>query len=243
MNEGASLRFLSLEQCLGLRRGYLVTVNMQHIYEARRSTFVSDAIFHDPGAHHCLDGRGAVGLFRRIIPGDLPLVQGNVVIERWLMEAGAARLLVIGSNQSIVRQVAEQYPDVVLIVDDSIIRIGTEEDAQRWAAVLAVRHPGPWDLIAIALGVPKQEVLARALQHRLDAPIFCLGGSFEIIADVLPRSPETFQRLGLEGLWRLVMEPSRKRWERLVRSYASFFALRARAPSLERLTGRGKNDG
>jgi hypothetical protein len=41
----------------------------------------------------------------------------------------------------------------------------------------------------------------------------------------------------MEGVWRLLIEPSTKRVKRLVLSYGAFFALRARSPSLKQLTG------
>lgn len=234
-------RFLTLEQCLSLRQGYLVTVNMQHIYESQRSRLFTEAIFRDQGAHHCLDGRGAAVLFRRAHSECFPLVQGNVLLDRWLTRARHARLLVIGSKEEFVRVVSQRYPHVSITLDDRHIAITTADDAEHWATELASRYPGPWDLIAIALGVPKQEVLAQSLQHKLVAPIYCIGGSFEILANALPRSPTIFQYLGLEGVWRLFMEPSIKRWKRLVRSYMAFIELRLREPSLERLTGGGQD--
>lgn len=240
MSKGAPPNFLSLEQCLAMTRGYLVTVNVQHIYEAQASPMASQALFGDPGAHHCIDGRGAALLFGRVMHGSqLPLVQGNVLLREWLNHSEDARLLVIGSNETIVAKVMTGYPDIVSVVDSRMIDIASYEDAERWAGDIAARHPGPWDMVAIALGVPKQELLGQALQHRISAPIYCLGGSFEILADALPRSPRWVQAIGLEGVWRLALEPSRKRIERLFRSYATFARLRLCNASLEQLTGRG----
>jgi len=231
--------FFTLEQCIGLDRGYLVTVNMQHIYEAQRSPLVAAALFGDPGARHCLDGRGAATLFQRLGLADTTLVQGNVLLDQWLKRARGGRLLVIGSSRAIVRKVTDGYPSIETVVDERIVQISSTAEAQAMADEFAATHSGAWSLIAVALGVPKQELLAQALQHRFAAPIYCIGGSFEILADMFPRSPRWIQAIGLEGVWRLLIEPSGKRMERLIRSYATFFALRARAPSLRRLTGGG----
>lgn len=230
--------FLTMEQCLDLDRGYLVTVNMQHIYEARRSPVAAAALFGDPGARYCLDGRGAATLFKRVTLDEAPLVQGNTLLDRWLKRTDRGRLLVIGSSKAIVDKVVGRYSHIDTVTDEQIIRIASREQAMTVADALAQAHPGQWDLIAVALGVPKQELLAQALQHRLAAPIYCIGGSFEILANALPRSPRWIQAVGLEGAWRLFLEPTTKRVERLLRSYATFFALRARAPSLGQLTGQ-----
>lgn len=239
MNDFATPVFLSEEECLGLRRGYLVTVNIQHIYEARGSERASRALFGNDGAHHCIDGRGAAALFGRThSQRPLPLVQGNALLERWLAGAETARLLVIGSSTATVRHVMERYPGVEAVVDDRIVRIGSPDEAERCAGDIASAYPGPWDLVAIALGVPKQEELANALHPLLDAPIFCIGGSFEILANAFPRSPSWIQAIGLEGMWRLALEPSRKRIERLFRTYWTFAHLYFRRASVEQLMGR-----
>lgn len=232
--------FLTMDQCLNLDRGYLVTVNMQHIYEARRSPLAAWALFGDPHARHCLDGRGAATLFRRVTSEEAQLVQGNMLLDRWLQRADGGRLLVIGSSETAVRKVTGAYPRIDTVVDERIIRIASVAEAVTVADELAQAHSGPWNLIAIALGVPKQELLAQALQYRMAAPIYCIGGSFEILADAFPRSPRWIQAVGMEGVWRLLLEPSTKRVERLLRSYATFFALRGRAPTLGQLTG-GEN--
>lgn len=229
--------FLSADQCLALTRGYLVTVNMQHIYEARASRLSANAIFGDAGAHHCLDGRGAAALFERAMPGVKPLVHGNVLLDHWLKRAAGGRLLVIGSSAAAVAKVMARHSLLETVVDERAIHITSTQEAERWADDLARRHLGGWSLIAVALGVPKQELLAQALQNRFVAPIFCLGGSFEILADALPRSPRWIQAVGLEGVWRLLIEPSRKRVDRLARSYAAFLALRLKSPSIPALTG------
>jgi N-acetylglucosaminyldiphosphoundecaprenol N-acetyl-beta-D-mannosaminyltransferase len=239
MKEVESPVFLSERECLALDRGYLVTVNVQHIYEARASEQVSQAVFADAGARHCIDGRGAAALFGRASArSDLPLVQGNVLLRRWLKEASHVRLLVVGSNAATVRRVLADYPSVDATVDERMIRVASPSDAQSAAQEIAREHPGQWDLVALALGVPKQELLAQALQHQVAAPIYCIGGSFEILADAFPRSPAWVQAVGLEGVWRLALEPSRKRVERLFRTYATFADLYLRRASLRQLMGR-----
>lgn len=230
-------KFLNLDQCLNLKQGYLVTVNMQHIYEARRSPMIASAIFGDAATRYCLDGRGAAKLFERFVSVDLPLVQGNVLLDRWLNLAAGKRLLVIGSSPENVGRVMQKFPDVEFVVDSGNIRIHSKLDAIAIADGLSAAHPGRWDLIAIALGVPKQELLAQALHDRINAPIFCIGGSFEILGDTLPRSPRWIQVIGMEGIWRLALEPSAKRIDRIVQSYATFFRLRFSSPSITALTG------
>jgi N-acetylglucosaminyldiphosphoundecaprenol N-acetyl-beta-D-mannosaminyltransferase len=72
-------------------------------------------------------------------------------------------------------------------------------------------------VVFIALGAPKQEIVANVLRdylrlNKLPVILMTVGGSFDIIAGVTPRAPMVFRQLGLEWLWRLVQEPWR--WKR-----------------------------
>ena len=77
------------------------------------------------------------------------------------------------------------------------------------------------DLVFVALGAPTQELWIdqhRALLSRNKVKIaMAVGGSFDYLLNKLPRAPYWFRRLGLEWLFRLIIEPWRlKRQLRLV---------------------------
>lgn len=235
-------QFLDFAECLELNSGYLVTLNMQHLYECRRSGRLRDAIFASSDARLCIDGRGAQKLFERATGRSLPLVAGNAFLAAWLRQSAGHRVLVIGSTGAVVSKVAALHPDLRIEHNDSHFTLKDDPDAAGIADALLERHGRGWDGIVLALGVPKQEIIARALARDVpDIPIFCIGGSLEMIAGLLPRSPALVQRLGLEGVWRLVLEPSGKRIERLVLSYLNFFDLMARPKRFAVLFG-GEGD-
>ncbi|MBS1706622.1 MAG: WecB/TagA/CpsF family glycosyltransferase [Armatimonadetes bacterium] len=74
-------------------------------------------------------------------------------------------------------------------------------------------------LIFIALGVPKQDLVAIKLRKRFpEALILGVGGTFELIAGLKPRAPQWMQKSGLEWLWRLSIEP-RRLWRRYLVLY------------------------
>ncbi|WP_066647148.1 MULTISPECIES: WecB/TagA/CpsF family glycosyltransferase [Sphingomonas] len=235
------LNFLGLDGCLALRSGYLVTVNMQHLYECRRVPELRDCIFASRHAHLCVDGHGAHKLLASRAEGPVELVAGNRMLDAWLAAGAGKRLLVIGSDAETMAIIRRKFPALEIVQDDRRIPPLDIAGGAAVAATLVEAHGRQWDGIAIALGVPKQEFLARGLAELIsDAPIFCIGGSFEMIADRLPRSPQWLQRLGLEGVWRLALEPNGKRVERLVLSYANFFDLLLRPSRLEALLGTGR---
>jgi N-acetylglucosaminyldiphosphoundecaprenol N-acetyl-beta-D-mannosaminyltransferase len=74
-------------------------------------------------------------------------------------------------------------------------------------------------LVFIALGVPKQDMVARVMREKLpEAVIIGVGGTFELIAGLKPRAPRWMQSSGLEWLFRLYVEP-RRLWRRYLVIY------------------------
>ncbi|MFS8641201.1 MAG: WecB/TagA/CpsF family glycosyltransferase, partial [Symbiobacteriaceae bacterium] len=51
-----------------------------------------------------------------------------------------------------------------------------------------------------------------------------VGGGFDVLAGVARRAPTWVQRAGLEGVYRLLLEP-RKRWRRVIVDNARFLAM------------------
>jgi N-acetylglucosaminyldiphosphoundecaprenol N-acetyl-beta-D-mannosaminyltransferase len=69
-------------------------------------------------------------------------------------------------------------------------------------------------IVFVALGPPKQEYFIQKLStiYPLRSTIFmAVGGSFDILSGRLRRAPVWMRNLGLEWLWRLILEPWRFR--------------------------------
>lgn len=65
-------------------------------------------------------------------------------------------------------------------------------------------------LVLVALGVPKQDIVCDHLRRRLrHLVVVGVGGSFDFLAGLKPRAPFWMQRFGLETLFRLGSEPRR----------------------------------
>jgi len=83
----------------------------------------------------------------------------------------------------------------------------TDEGVQRTVAKVAAAGP---DLVFVALGFPRQERLINRLRQELPGAWFVgCGGAITMLAGVTPRAPRTMQRLGLEWVHRLALEPRR----------------------------------
>ncbi len=66
------------------------------------------------------------------------------------------------------------------------------------------------ELICVAMGSPKQEVLMERLRKEHPLAFYMgVGGTFDVFAGRVKRAPLVFQRLNLEWFYRLAKEPKR----------------------------------
>ena len=90
------------------------------------------------------------------------------------------------------------------------------------------------DFLMVCLGSPKQEMWMSANAGRLSCGLMAgLGGSLDVLAGNVQRAPETWRRLGLEWLYRVIKEP--KRLGRVMKLPA--FVLEAAAEGRRRRNG------
>jgi N-acetylglucosaminyldiphosphoundecaprenol N-acetyl-beta-D-mannosaminyltransferase len=84
---------------------------------------------------------------------------------------------------------------------------GQEDERQRALEVIQRARP---DVVAVALGAPKQErwILSDGVRTGAAAFLAC-GGTFEMLAGIKKRPPEWAKRASMEWLWRLAQDPGR----------------------------------
>mgnify|MGYP001563192479 FL=1 len=123
------------------------------------------------------------------------------------------RVYCLGASEEVSSRVAERiavdYPNVVLAGRHH--GYFSEAESAGIAEDIAKARP---DILLVAITSPrKEQFLARWSEH-IGAPI-ChgVGGSFDVLAGKVQRASESWQRLGLEWLYRLKQEPGRM-WRR-----------------------------
>lgn len=90
--------------------------------------------------------------------------------------------------------------------------------------VKLIKESNP-DILLVGLGAPKQEKWIYKHSKELNVPVSIgVGATFEFIAGVVKRAPRWMQKVGLEWLWRLMMEPQRL-WKRYLIDDMRFFWL------------------
>jgi N-acetylglucosaminyldiphosphoundecaprenol N-acetyl-beta-D-mannosaminyltransferase len=119
-----------------------------------------------------------------------------------------------------------------------------ENDPAEEERVLQLVNAHEPDLLCVAFGAPKQEIWMQRNRNRLRVgAILPVGAAFDTQSGLRRRAPAIFQRLALEWLFRLAMEPLRL-WRRYLFGNAQFagLVLRQWLRQTTRSFGRGAKD-
>jgi N-acetylglucosaminyldiphosphoundecaprenol N-acetyl-beta-D-mannosaminyltransferase len=138
------------------------------------------------------------------------------------------RFFLLGASEAVSLKVAERiaelYPGAVVAGR----RNGyfTEQEDPEVAESIARSKA---DILLVAITSPKKEKFMARWGATMGVPV-ChgVGGSFDVMAGKVERAPESWQRLGLEWLYRLKQEPGRL-WQRYLETNTIFCWLLLRA--------------
>ncbi len=175
----------------------------------------------DPNFHHILnraalcvpDGVGLLWAAKHLgqpLPQRVTGSDGVPIIAERAAQTGW-RLFLLGAAPGVADKAAavlqSRYPGLQIAGTYSGSPSPQEEDA----IVERVNASGA-DILFVAYGAPEQDKwIARNLPRLNVAMAMGIGGSLDFVAGVLPRAPLWMQRLGLEWLFRLILQPWRLR--------------------------------
>jgi len=114
-----------------------------------------------------------------------------------------------GAKEEVIQQTVEklkkEFPSINLLgYRNGYIK--TEEEQQQLIKTIATLKP---DIVFVAMGSPKQELLMQEMQQYHPAIYQGLGGSFDVYVGNVERAPEWWLRNNLEWAYRLVKQPAR----------------------------------
>lgn len=184
----------------------LVAVNAEKIIRATDQT--RGIINRNIG--YC-DGLGAVMALRKHGCANVEKLPG---CELWLKvtermyRAGKSFYLVGGKQEVIDETVARlktEYPDI-RIVGYRNGYLNSEDERRSLIGDVAEKRP---DVVFVAMGSPKQELLMEEMAQCHPAIYQGLGGSFDVYTGHVERAPKWWIDHNLEFAYRLVKQPSR----------------------------------
>lgn len=186
---------------------FSIAINPEKIYRCHKDQELQKILY---GADiYLCDGIGA-SLAAIVLHGEkIPRITGISLFYNLLQMASEKGFSVyfLGAsaevNSAAVQILQENYPELTIAGshhgyftdDQGLVDEINSTDAQ---------------LVFIAMGSPRQEEWIVRYRNRLKAPFLMgVGGSFDVVSGQVRHAPKIFQKLGLEWLFRLVMQPSR----------------------------------
>ncbi len=133
-----------------------------------------------------------------------------------------------GSTPETLRKLTGQLKQrlkTLIIAGTTPSRFRRQSQEEVEAAASTIRGSGA-ALVLVGLGCPRQEVWTYENRDLLGLPAVAVGAAFDFHAGTIPRAPKILGRLGLEWVFRLVLEP-RRLWRRYLRLNPLFLGLLA----------------
>lgn len=197
------------------RKGILVAINAEKILHATEQT--RSIINRNIG--YC-DGIGAVMALNKRGYKDVVKIPG---CELWLKIISALykegkSFYLVGGKPAVIEATVAKLKEEFVGINISNYRDGyikSDEEKQLLIEDIASRKP---DVVFVAMGSPKQELLMEEMSQKHQAIYQGLGGSFDVYTGTVDRAPEWWVKHNLEWAYRLIKQPSRiKRQIHLVR--------------------------
>lgn len=208
------------------RRLRLEGLNVAKLVDARATPFLMRAL-HEAELVH-IDGAGiALGL--KALGIEAPARCAGIDLMGRLCEMAAesgASVYLLGARQEVVESTSEcllaRYPGLRI----AGLRNGYFTASEEAKVIEDVRASGA-DILFIGISSPKKELLLQTHWANLGVRVgMGVGGSFDVLSGQLPRAPRWVQKIAMEWLFRLVLEPRRLLW-RYVRSNSIYLLLLA----------------
>ncbi len=192
---------------------WAITANLDHLRRYTVEPLVKELI--DAADLVVADGTPVVWA-SRLAGTPLPeRVAGSDII--WSICEAAARggksVFLVGGNPGVADRAAEvlreRYADLT-IAGVSCPPVGFEKDEQIMESLQRELMLAEPQVVLVALGFPKQDLVIRRLRHALPQASFMgVGISLSFVSGEVSRAPEWIRKLGLEWLYRLLCEPRR----------------------------------
>lgn len=112
------------------------------------------------------------------------------------------KLFLLGGTKDVVKKTAEKLGDSI---------IGFEHGYQDLEKVIKKINGVKPDILLVAFGSPKQEKWIYENLSKMPSVKLAMGvgGAFDFISGRIKRAPKFIQTIGLEWLWRLILQPQR----------------------------------
>ena len=187
----------------------IVTANAEIIYQASKNEKMRSVI--NKAQMVTADGSGVVWASRQL-GQPLPQRVTGIDLVNGICEQSAKekwKIYILGSAPGVAATAAvnirDKFPGCNII--------GTHHGyfhAKEEKQILAELEQLQPDVLFVALGAPKQEYWIAEHMEQLQIPVAMgIGGSMDVLSGNVKRAPKWMQKMSLEWLYRLIIQPTR----------------------------------
>ena len=195
------------------KQSYVVTPNVDHIIKLQK-----DSEFHEIYENASLiltDGQPLIWISKLYKTPIKEKISGSDYfpeICKLAAEKGYS-MFFFGASEGVADTAAmkltERFPRLNVVGTYSP-KIGFENDTEEIDRIVKMINRVSPDILAVALGAPKQEKFIYCNKERLNVPLSILiGASLDFEAGNVKRCPRWMSRCGLEWFYRFIKEPKR----------------------------------
>lgn len=210
------------------RMRYVVTPNVDHLVRLHYAGDPEVRAAYDEADLCLCDSRVIRGL--AWIEGiRLKTVPGSDLVEALIPAHmnGVRRVTLVGGGDDDAARLAKMLPAVAIAHHQPPMGMLHKPEAMQAAVQFVIDTPA--ELVLLAVGSPQQEIIAHrvALSGRGTGVALCIGAGIDFVTGTKQRAPRVLRLIGLEWLFRLLMEP-RRLWRRYLINSPRIFLIMAR---------------
>ncbi|GHA38860.1 WecB/TagA/CpsF family glycosyltransferase [Photobacterium aphoticum] len=186
--------------------GSAIAINPEKIVTSYQDTQTKDML--GKASFLYPDGIGVVKLLQKKTGYNISRIPGCELWEHLMRYAGQNNtpVFLLGATNSVVNQTVNKLKDELnLNISDFHDGYFTDEDEM----VERIRQSGA-KIVTVALGSPRQEYfIEKCINADINAFFMGVGGTYNVYTGNVKRAPQSWCKLNLEWLYRLLSEPTR----------------------------------
>jgi N-acetylglucosaminyldiphosphoundecaprenol N-acetyl-beta-D-mannosaminyltransferase len=193
---------LTMEEAVEQIKGFVILPYSEFVVKAQKDEEFKKIL---NSADFCLCESGGLYLMARLIGKKLKEnINGIDLIQKLSnsIQHTGNKIFLFGSKQEVVEKVAKKLGDCI---------IGFEHGYQDYEPVIQKINILKPEILLVGLGSPKQEKFIYFNLNKMPSVKLAIGvgGAFDFISGHVKRAPKIIQKIYLEWLWRLIVQPKR----------------------------------
>lgn len=193
---------------------YVVTPNVDHIVRLQQDKEFAE--IYNNADLVVTDGMPLVWYSKIKKPAIVEKISGSDLFPEVckLADRKNYKIFLLGAAEGVAEKAAkrlrEKFNNNDLIVGTYSPKFGFDKNEEELKKIIKIINDSKPDILAVGLGVPKQEKFIYQYKHLLKVPIcLAIGATIDFEAGEVKRAPKWMQQHGLEWFYRLIKEPRR----------------------------------